>query len=411
MSDMLSMISAEPAAAVASDKTGGKNAAKAAGKADADKSFERLLSKEDLPQDMAEAAPEQVEVAAEVEMADAVTLDLDAAEPVDPALEPSEPVAVFSVAHAALQASLEGAAPREMLAEQPVLDDAAPISLPEQAVEAPLSPAVTADETATALVAETAPTAPRIDPAPERSLPVSDNPASDAADAAAARPVAANITASQLEPQPQQNDADPTASSDSADEITQAQAPKLEAKPAPIAVQDLLSVQTAQPDEPQTVTALTPLQSKEAANFEKLVAQAALAPNVPDEKPVVSPLVRNILDRMQDLEISEGKTRILLRPQGMGALEIDILRQADGRMHLAIRVENPLVLDALRNESGALSSFMGEKGFDLSNGGPDLSSYRQMPQDEDAGSDDEADAIKTETETALLDGERVNILT
>lgn len=407
MSDMLAMLSAEPAAAVASEKSAGKPAAKTAGKGDGDKSFEQLLSKEELPQDLPELPAEQVDVAAEVEIADAVTVEPDAAEGGDLAAaapEP-EPVVVFSVAHAALQASLEGSAPLQMLLEQPVLDEGAVLLTPVQDADAPLLPEVTADEAEPALVEDMRPAVPRIDSAPEQPLEVADNPVADPTPPAYARPLAAGMIA----PQTGEGQTDPAPEPEIAEEITLAKVSKPEAKPTTVAAQDPLSVVTSQPDEPQTVAALTPLQTKEATSFEKLVAQAALAPSVPDEKPVASPLVRNILDRMQELEVSEGKTRILLRPQGMGALEIDILRQADGRMHLALRVENPLVLDALRNESGALSSFMGEKGFDLSNGGPDLSSYHQMPQGEEAGPEDEAEII--ETETALLDGERVNILT
>lgn len=403
MSDMLAMISAEPAAAVATDKTAAKTAAKSAGKAETDKSFEQLLTKEDLPQDMPTVRPEQVEIAAEVELGEAATLVVDDIEAVDPAPSGSEPAVVFSVAHAALQASLEVTAPSPADPEQPAIAEVAPILPLDENLAPSLVPEVISDDVE-GIVAE------------------QDGRAGDAADLAPLRPVAA-IAAVAAEPAasdivrhlgdhilPIQSDkahADMTPASDVSDQVPLIQAPKLEAKP--VAVQDLVSVQAPQSDEPPAMTSLTPLQTKEAAAFDKLVAQAATAQGLPDEKPVASPLVRNILDRMQELEVSEGKTRILLRPQGMGALEIDILRQADGRMHLAIRVENPLVLDALRNESGALSSFMGEKGFDLSNGGPDLSSYRQMPQSEEAGSEDEADI--TETETALLDGERVNILT
>lgn len=97
-----------------------------------------------------------------------------------------------------------------------------------------------------------------------------------------------------------------------------------------------------------------------------------------------SPLLRNVLDRLQELEQSEGRTRVLLRPQGLGILEIDVVRLADGRLQMSIRAENPLVLQSLEQDAGALSDFLGARGFDLAGGGPDLGKYSRPEEGENS---------------------------
>ena len=167
---------------------------------------------------------------------------------------------------------------------------------------------------------------------------------------------------------------------------------------------------TVQSDAPQPTLDLpegfAPLEAK---RVEDLPAPDLPEVEAPATKPV-APLVKNVLDRMAEVEISEGKTRILLRPQGLGILELDLTRRADGQLQLAIRVENPLILEALRQEGSALGSFMGERGFDLSGGGADLGRYSPPSSlgeaSEAAAADETAD-----THSDLLTADRLNILT
>lgn len=401
MSDMLSMISAEPAAAFVADRP--------AAQATPDKSFEQILQESAAAVDQA-AETGQLEVVVETEDLALGDAQLGEIGLVDPQALTAESVPTFSVGHAALQVSMEALPPAQPLPEQSISADVATILPIQQIAEQPLHPVATAVE-------------PEIESEPDQPVTTDDGldialpMAIEATDASAkSEAVEPALSAAPQHSLPQEIDAsgpvadlDAPIASEVVEESPIVQAPKLEAKAAPMA--DAIAAQNLPLDEPQASPSVMQAQAKEPAAFDKLVTQAPIGAPAAEDKAPTSPLVRNILDRMQELEVSEGKTRILLRPQGMGALEIDILRQADGRIHLAIRVENPMVLDALRNESGALSSFMGEKGFDLSNGGPDLSSYHRPAQGDEDISPDEADAEATEIETALLDGERVNILT
>lgn len=400
MSDMLSMISAEPAAAFVADRPVAHTTS--------NKSFEQILQEGKAAIDQTEDAEQQLEVAVDSEDLALEEAQLDEIGPIDPQAVTAEPLPTFSVGHAALQLSMEALPPAQPLPDLSISVDDATVLPTDQIADLPLHPAAMTVE-------------PEIESEPDQSvatdgLDIVPPMAVETTDAST-KSQTGNPVIPAAPSQPLQQDPDahrPVAALDAP--ITEAvkdspitQAPKLDATAAPMA--DTMAAQSLPPDEFQAAPSVMQAQAKEPAAFDKLLAQGPVGAPAAEDKAPASPLVRNILDRMQELEVSEGKTRILLRPQGMGALEIDILRQADGRIHLAIKVENPMVLDALRNESSALSSFMGEKGFDLSNGGPDLSSYRRPTQgDEDIGTD-EPDAEATVIETALLDGERVNILT
>lgn len=150
---------------------------------------------------------------------------------------------------------------------------------------------------------------------------------------------------------------------------------------------------------------VTPAQTGAAA-----APDSALQP-APEARPT-PPLLRNVLDRLSEIEISEGKTRLLLRPQGLGVLEIDLARLLDGRLQLAIRAENPLLLEALKQEGGALAAFMSERGFDLSGGQPDLERYAPpMPEAEETESDTAAEPEISVAAQPLLRADRLDLVT
>ncbi|GEM_PF-2944269 len=403
MSDMLSMISAEPAAAFVADRPLAHTAS--------DKSFEQILQESTTAIVQTEEAELQLEVEVEVDSEDVALgeAQLDELGLIDPQVVTAEPLPSFSVGHAALQLSVEALPPAQPLPDLSLSADEATVLPTDQIADLPLHPAEMAVE-------------PEFESEPDQLVTTDDGldivrPMAIQTTDASAKSQTENPVLPAAPSQPLQQDPDahrPFAALDApiAEVVKDspiAQAPKLDAAAAPMA--DTKPAHSLQPDEFQAAPSVMQAQAKEPAAFDKPVAQGPVGAPAAENKAPASPLVRNILDRMQELEVSEGKTRILLRPQGMGALEIDILRQADGRIHLAIKVENPMVLDALRNESSALSSFMGEKGFDLSNGGPDLSSYHRPTQGDEDISSDAPDAEVTEIETALLDGERVNILT
>lgn len=75
-----------------------------------------------------------------------------------------------------------------------------------------------------------------------------------------------------------------------------------------------------------------------------------------------SPLARSVATQLSGASLEEGSVTIRLRPQGMGVIEIEIARGAQGQMEIAMRVQNPMVLDALRTERSALSDLLAGSG-------------------------------------------------
>lgn len=59
---------------------------------------------------------------------------------------------------------------------------------------------------------------------------------------------------------------------------------------------------------------------------------------------------------------SDGVTRIALSPRGLGEIEIDMKRDSSGRLNVVLRVENPMVLAALRNDHLRLTDMFATPG-------------------------------------------------
>lgn len=73
---------------------------------------------------------------------------------------------------------------------------------------------------------------------------------------------------------------------------------------------------------------------------------------------------------LEQAEITpDGVTRIALRPAGLGLIEMELSRDAQDRLHLAIRVQNPMVLAALRHDQVALDGILAAHAGPLQ--GPD----------------------------------------
>lgn len=73
-------------------------------------------------------------------------------------------------------------------------------------------------------------------------------------------------------------------------------------------------------------------------------------------------LVANVMDQLQAHDLDDGLVTIKLKPHGMGLLEVEITKNARGQSEVVLRVQNPMVLDALRAETGAMSSILGSDG-------------------------------------------------
>lgn len=135
-------------------------------------------------------------------------------------------------------------------------------------------------------------------------------------------------------------------------------------------------------------------------------------------------LARHVGPQISPSGLTEGRTQITLRPDGLGAVEIELKTDPSGRLSVLLRVENPTVLQALREDRNALLMGLEQSGLDLD--GPGLS-FESFGGDAERGSEREGRSASAsprdpEPQTAapppkrhryapLVGGGRIDILT
>lgn len=83
-------------------------------------------------------------------------------------------------------------------------------------------------------------------------------------------------------------------------------------------------------------------------------------------------LLGNVGAALRTASVDEtGKTTLKLRPQGLGLIEIELSRDQENRIHMSMRVQNPMVLDAIQSDRQLISGMLENSGrsiagFDLS---------------------------------------------
>lgn len=88
-----------------------------------------------------------------------------------------------------------------------------------------------------------------------------------------------------------------------------------------------------------------------------LTAQSfeALLSKVPEAPTPRSSLVQAAVERLAPLPATPGETVLRLNPHGLGVIEVVIQEGRNGALDVALRVQNPLVLDAMRQEREAVA--------------------------------------------------------
>lgn len=76
-------------------------------------------------------------------------------------------------------------------------------------------------------------------------------------------------------------------------------------------------------------------------------------------------LTRHVAGQIRLPEEGESRTRVILRPDGLGAVEVDLRTDPSGRLSVLLRVENPAVLQALRADRDGLLMSLEQSGLDL----------------------------------------------
>lgn len=91
-----------------------------------------------------------------------------------------------------------------------------------------------------------------------------------------------------------------------------------------------------------------------------------------------SPLAANVASQLQGHDLRDGAVTIRLKPHGMGLIEVEIARNARGDNEVLLRVQNPMVLEALRGERQAMADILsGQGGLSMELFLPDQEKQRQ----------------------------------
>ena len=156
-----------------------------------------------------------------------------------------------------------------------------------------------------------------------------------------------------------------------------------------------------------------------AQSFEAILSKASAAPPQPR-----SPLVQAAVERLTPLPAAAGETVLRLNPHGLGLIEVVIHDGRNGALDVALRVQNPLVLDAMRQErdavavvfsasqggaEGSLSMDLMQSGTRQGGGGEDA--RRQPQQTGQLAPESWTDEAPDAPEHQVLSADRVNIVT
>ena len=137
-----------------------------------------------------------------------------------------------------------------------------------------------------------------------------------------------------------------------------------------------------------------------------------------------SPLVQAALDRILPLPSVAGETIVRLNPHGLGLIEVAVHERQDGGLDVALRVQNPMVLEAMRHERDAVAQAMssaqgsgsGSLSMDLFQSGTGQRGAEPearggfLAASADAGTEP-AEAQTEEPAMQILHADRVNIVT
>ena len=134
--------------------------------------------------------------------------------------------------------------------------------------------------------------------------------------------------------------------------------------PSPFTVnqpqQRTLTPQTALPEQALTNQAEAPrLEVLQALQTEaRQVGQAVAAEASSQPKPV-KPFAEALISQVKAVDVTDGRTTVNLHPRGLGAIEIEVLGDKDLASKVVVRVENPAVLQVLRDDRQMLAQAIG----------------------------------------------------
>lgn len=167
----------------------------------------------------------------------------------------------------------------------------------------------------------------------------------------------------------------------------QAQAPRIDPETIEPLTRDLVEALTA-PGEARTksfrevIAALTGAPDADSVRFSPAIEGDAMAASPVDSlrayrtsaepvpvaqaaRPEAAVEPRQVLDQVRGKVSEDGRIRVALRPEGLGALEIDLAPDEAGRLQVTVRAEQASVLTALRADRDGLVALLRDAGHAL----------------------------------------------
>lgn len=77
------------------------------------------------------------------------------------------------------------------------------------------------------------------------------------------------------------------------------------------------------------------------------------------QKASAKPVADALMAQVKMVDVQEGRTTVQLQPRGLGAIEVEMFAKDDVASKVVVRVENPLVLQTLREERHMLAQAIG----------------------------------------------------
>ncbi|ULO21853.1 flagellar hook-length control protein FliK [Sulfitobacter sp. CB2047] len=111
---------------------------------------------------------------------------------------------------------------------------------------------------------------------------------------------------------------------------------------------------------PAEVVQAQPVESNALILADQASDLKAAAPSAETQaKPAPKPFADALISQVKAVEAKEGRTSVSLHPRGLGQIEIEVVTDKDSGTRVVVRVENPAVLQTLRDERQLLAQGLG----------------------------------------------------
>jgi hypothetical protein len=122
-------------------------------------------------------------------------------------------------------------------------------------------------------------------------------------------------------------------------------------------------------------------------NFENLIKSAEQSLNSKmsaESGNPTRPLFNNIIQQLNKATFNINKLSVTLRPASLGELNIDVNVDKDGIVRAVIKADNPIVLDAMRNDRHQLLSILKENGLNVTSDSLEFEQNNNNSSNEDS---------------------------